>query len=340
MDRTFHPRRPQSLAPLVALAAASALLVAGCSSSSGGKKAEDAASNVSAGKATTPRMTVAMVTHAAPGDTFWDLIRKGAQAAAAKDNIKLVYSADPNAGNQANLVQNAIDQKVDGLAVTAATPGAMKGVIAKAEAAGIPVVGFNSGVDDWKQLGMLQYFGQDETIAGEAFGERLNQLGAKHALCVIQSQGQVALESRCAGLKKGFKGKTENIYVNGTDMPSVKSTITAKLQQDKSIDQVATLGAPIALTAVQSLSDSGSKAKVATFDLNKDLVKAVQSGQVEFAVDQQPYLQGYLAVDALWLYKANGNFSGGGTAPVLTGPAFVTKDNVDTIAKFAEKGTR
>ena len=327
-------------ATLTATVLVGALFAAGCSSSSGGKKSTDSGAAASAGKATTPRMTVAMVTHAAPGDTFWDLVRKGAQAAAAKDNVKLVYSSDPSAGNQANLVQNAIDQKVDGIALTAAKPDAMKDVVAKAKSAGIPVVGFNSGVSDWKKLGMLEYFGQDENIAGQAFGQRLNSLGAKHALCVVQEQGQVALEARCAGLKKGFSGKTDNLYVNGTDMPSVKSTITAKLSQDSSIDQVVTLGAPIALTAIQSLSDSGSKAKVATFDLNQQLVKAVQDGSVEFAVDQQPYLQGYLAVDSLWLYKTNGNFSGGGTAPVLTGPAFITKDNVDAVAKFAANGTR
>jgi simple sugar transport system substrate-binding protein len=333
-------RRHHRAAALTTAAVVGALLAAGCSSGSGGKKSESGGTDAAAGKATTPRMTVALVTHAAPGDTFWDLIRKGAQAAAAKDNIKLVYSSDPVAGNQANLVQNAIDQKVDGIALTAAKPDAMKGVVAKAKAAGIPVVGFNSGLDDWKELGMLEYFGQDENIAGQAFGERLNQAGAKHAVCVIQEQGQVALEARCAGLKKGFEGTTENLYVNGTDMPSVKSTLTAKLQKDSSIDQVVTLGAPIALTAVQSVKDAGSEAKVATFDLNKDLVGAIQGGGIEFAVDQQPYLQGYLAVDALWLYKTNGNVSGGGTAPVLTGPAFVTKDNVDSVAEFAEKGTR
>ncbi|MFJ9243964.1 sugar ABC transporter substrate-binding protein [Streptomyces sp. NPDC101776] len=332
--------RNHRAAILTATVLAGTLLAAGCSSSSGGKKSEEGSADASAGKATTPRMTVAMVTHASPGDTFWDLVRKGAQAAAAKDNIKLVYSSDPSAGNQANLVQNAIDQKVDGIALTAAKPDALKDVVAKAKTAGIPVVGFNSGVSDWKKLGMLEYFGQDENIAGQAFGQRLNQLGAKHALCVIQEQGQVALEARCAGLKKGFSGKTDILYVNGTDMPSVKSTLTAKLTQDKSIDQVVTLGAPIALTAVQSLSDANSKAKLATFDLNKDLVKAIQDGTIEFAVDQQPYLQGYLAVDALWLYKTNGNFSGGSSAPVLTGPAFIDKTNVDAVAKFAANGTR
>lgn len=337
MDRSSRSRR---LAPVVAVAAAAALTLAGCSSSSGGKKSEEGGGAASAGKASTPRMTVALVTHQAPGDTFWDIVRKGAEAAAAKDNIKLVYSADPNAGNQANLVQNAIDQKVDGIAVTLAKPDAMKSVIGKATSAGIPVVGLNSGVSDWKKLGLTEFFGQDEGVAGEAFGNKLNEVGAKKAVCVIQEQGNIGLTQRCDGVKKTFKGTTETLYVNGTDMPSVKSTITAKLKQDSGIDYVVTLGAPFALTAVQSVSDAGSKARIATFDLNKDLTGAIQKGTIQFAVDQQPYLQGYLAVDSLWLYKNNGNYSGGGVQPVLTGPAFVDKSNVDKVAEFAAKGTR
>jgi len=339
MDRLTRPRS-RRFSPVVAAAAAAALLVAGCSSGSGGKKADEAGNNISAGKATTPRMTVALITHAAPGDTFWDTIRKGAQTAAAKDNVKLIYSSDPNGPNQANLIQNAIDQKVDGIAVTLAKPGAVKGAVARAEHAGIPVVGFNSGVDDWKKQGLLEYFGQDESIAGEAYGRRLNKAGAKHTVCVIMEQGQVALEARCAGVKKTFSGKTDILYVNGTDMPSVKSTITAKLKTDSSIDYVTTLGAPFAMTAIQSIADAGSKAKLATFDLNKDAVGAIKSGKIQWAIDQQPLLQGYLSVDALWLYKTNGNFSGGSTAPVLTGPAFVDKSNVEKIAQFAAKGTR
>jgi simple sugar transport system substrate-binding protein len=339
MDRSSYSRS-RRMAPFVAVAAAAALTLAGCSSSSGGKKSTEDSSGASAGKASTPRMTVALVTHQAPGDTFWDIVRKGAQAAAAKDNIKLVYSADPNAGNQSNLVQNAIDQKVDGIAVTLAKPDALKDVISKAKTANIPVVGLNSGLSDWKKLGLLEFFGQDETVAGEALGKRLNSEGAKKAVCVIQEQGNIGLTQRCAGVKKTFTGTTEVLNVNGTDMPSVKSTITAKLTQDKAIDYVVTLGAPFALTAVQSLSDAGSKAKVATFDLNKDLTGAISKGTIQFAVDQQPYLQGYLAVDSLWLYKNNGNYSGGGEQPVLTGPAFVDKTNVDAVAKYAANGTR
>ncbi|MBD0839693.1 MULTISPECIES: sugar ABC transporter substrate-binding protein [unclassified Streptomyces] len=339
MDRSSHTRS-RRMAPLVAVAAAAALTLAGCSSSSGGKKAEESADGASAGKATTPRMKIALVTHQSPGDTFWDIVRKGAEAAAAKDNVQLIYSADPNAGKQAGLVQNAIDQKVDGIAITLAKPDALKDVVSKAEKAGIPVVGLNSGVSEWQKLGLMEFFGQDETVAGEALGKRLNEAGAKKAVCVVQEQGNIGLTQRCDGVEKTFSGSVETLNVNGTDMPSVKSTITAKLAEDKAIDYVVALGAPFALTAAQSVSESGSKAKVATFDLNKDLTGAISKGTIEFAVDQQPYLQGYLAIDSLWLYKNNGNYMGGGEQPVLTGPAFVDKTNVEAVAGFAAKGTR
>ncbi|MFI8193529.1 sugar ABC transporter substrate-binding protein [Streptomyces sp. NPDC085946] len=339
MDRSSHPRS-RGLAPVVAVAAAAALTLAGCSSGSGGKKSEEGGADAPAGKADTPRMTVALVTHQSPGDTFWDIVRKGAEAAAAKDNVELVYSASPSAGEQANLVQNAIDQKVDGIAVTLAKPDALRSVVAKAEQAGIPVVGLNSGVSDWKKLGLMEFFGQDESVAGEAFGRKLNEVGAKNAVCVVQEQGNIGLTQRCDGVKKTFEGKIDTLYVNGTDMPSVKSTITAKLKQDSAVDYVVTLGAPFAMTAVQSVDEAGSKAKIATFDLNKELTGAIQDDSIQFAVDQQPYLQGYLAVDSLWLYENNGNYSGGGEQPVLTGPAFVDKSNVERIAGFAAKGTR
>jgi simple sugar transport system substrate-binding protein len=318
---------------LLALAASVAMVVAGCSSTGGAPSQNNSG-------VTTTHYTFAMITHAQPGDTFWDLVRKGAEAAAAKDNVTLKYSADPTAANQATLVQNAVTSKVDGIALTLATPDALRGAVSAAKAANIPVVGFNSGITAWQGLGLLSYFGSDENLAGTAFGQRLNQVGAKHVLCVIQAQGQIALETRCSALTKAFSGKTDTIYVNGEDMTSVQSTLVAKLQQDPSIDYVATLGAPYALTAVQAVQQAGSKAKIATFDTNKQLVGAVQSGSVQWAVDQQPYLQGYEAVDSLWLYKTNQDIMGGGTNPVLTGPSFIDSSNISSIATFAANGTR
>ncbi|HET9380904.1 MAG TPA: sugar ABC transporter substrate-binding protein, partial [Streptomyces sp.] len=76
MDRS-SPARSRRIVPALALAAAAALTLAGCSSDSGGKKAEEGPGDSTAGKATTPRMTVALVTHQSAGDTFWDIVRKG-----------------------------------------------------------------------------------------------------------------------------------------------------------------------------------------------------------------------------------------------------------------------
>lgn len=323
---------------LAAAAGASVLVLGAAACSSTGGKPQSNGGGMGAGSADTPRATIAMITHEVPGDSFWDLVRKGAETAAKKDNIELRYSNDPEAPNQANLVQTAIDSGVKGIAITLAKPDAMKAAVENANSKGIPVVAFNSGLDAWQAMGVKEYFGQDEYIAGQEAGKRLAADGAKKAICVIQEQGHVGLESRCAGVKNSFP-TTEVLNVNGKDMPSVEATITAKLQQDKGIDHVLTLGAPFALTAVSSVKNAGSQAKVVTFDTNAALVDAIKNGDVQWAVDQQPFLQGYLAVDSLWLYLNNGNVLGGGQ-PTLTGPSFIDTSNIDAVAEYAKAGTR
>jgi simple sugar transport system substrate-binding protein len=327
-------RRPPLLVALLAM-----LLFAAACSETGGRQEEQQAPAAGAGRANTPEMTVQMVTHSAPGDTFWDIIRKGAEAAAAKDNVKFQYSSDPDSGKQATLIQNAIDAKVDAIAVTIPDPPAIAPTVKKAVDAGIPVVAFNAGIDQYQQSGAMSYFGSDESLAGETAGKRASADGAKSLLCVIQFQGQVQLEDRCNGVRKTFTGNWQKIYVNGSDLPSVRSTIAAKLTQDKNIDFVVTLGAPIALAAIDSIKESGSSAKLGTFDFNPQIPPKITAGELQWAIDQQPFLQGYLAVDSLWLYKTNGNVLGGGQ-PTLTGPFLVDKSNIDVVGKFAEAGTR
>ncbi|HXT08208.1 MAG TPA: substrate-binding domain-containing protein [Roseiarcus sp.] len=285
------------------------------------------------------QLTIAMITHAQPGDTFWDIIRKGANAAAKKDNIKLIYLAAPEGPKEALMIKNVIDQHVDGIALTLAFPDAEAAQVKAAEAAGIPIVGFNAGVGQWKEQGLLGYAGQDESVAGKAVGERLNKEGAKNVVCLDQQQGAVQLEARCDGIKDTFKGKMEVLYVTGYDMPTVKARMQAKLQQDPSIDYVVTLGAPFAPVVLDAVKASNSKAKVGTFDMSPVAIGLIAKGEIQFAVDQQPYVEGYEAVDMLWLYHTNGDTVGGGQ-PVLTGPFFVTKDNAEAVAKFAKAGTR
>ena len=280
-----------------------------------------------------------MVTHGAPGDTYWDLVRKGAEDAAKKDNIELRYSSDPQAPNQANLVRSAVDAGVDGIAVTMPNAEAIGPAARNAVDRGIPVVGLNAGMGKYQDYGMTGFFGQDESVAGNAAGERLKEEGKSNVLCVIHEQGNSSQEARCDGVRKGLDGNVELLYVNGQDLTSVQSTITSKLSQDKSFDTVFALQAPVAMRATESVKQSGSEAQVATFDTNAELVDAIADGRVAFAVDQQPYLQGYLAVDSLWIAKRNGGTLGGGR-PVYTGPSFVDKDNVDKVAEAAKAGMR
>ncbi|MYV78927.1 substrate-binding domain-containing protein [Streptomyces sp. SID1046] len=322
------------------LAAVLGASLAGCSST-GGKRAEERARAAEAGRpaVSTPRWTFAMVTHAGDGDTFWDIVQKGAKEAAAKDNINFVYAHDDQAQQQAQFVQNAIDQKVDGIVVSLAKPEALKDVLAKAAKAGIPVITVNSGSAQSAEYGALTHIGQDEVIAGEAVGTELNERGRKRAVCVLHEQGNVGHEQRCAGAKKTFSGTMENLYVEGTNMPSVQASIQAQLQADPSIDAIVTLGAPFAPTAIKAKDAAGSKAEVDTFDLNASVARDLKSGALGFAVDQQPYLQGYEAIDLLWLYRYNANVLGGGR-PVLTGPQIVTADEATKLEEYIKRGSR
>ncbi|WP_088288194.1 substrate-binding domain-containing protein [Kineosporia sp. A_224] len=333
-------RSKRAVGAVVALSAALALTAC---SSSGGKDAADsssAAAAPAAGAAAGPKKTIAMITHAAPGDTFWDRIRKGADAAAAKNNYEVQYSSDPDATKQAQLIQAAIDKKVDGIAVTDPNTPALGDVIKKAIAAGIPVSMFNAGGPDALGLGAIGYFGQGEKDAGIAVGAKAKADGATNIICVNQTQGQQQLVDRCDGVTEGAAGaKVKMIYVNGTDDSAVTTTIQATLTQDKTVDYVVTLGAPIALDAVKAVKAASSSAKIGTFDTNEQLVAAIKDKSVQFAVDQQPYMQGYLSVDSIWWYTTNGNTLGGGQN-VATGPAFIDQSNIAAVEKFAANGTR
>ncbi len=320
------------------VAAGAAVLLAAAACSGGGREKTEDTSAAGGNAAGSSGYTIAFITHETPGDTFWDKIKNGAQQAAKDTGVTLKYSNDPEAPKQAVLIQNAVDSKVNGIATTLVTPDALAGSVKAATDAGIPVVGFNSGIDAYQKLGALMYFGSDETLAGTTAGKRLAEQGAKHPLCVIQQTGSVALEARCAGVKSSIPG-TENIQVNGADDAAVTTTLQSKLTQDKSIDAIVTLGAPQALDAIKAKEQASSEAKLVTFDLNEQAAQEIKSGNIVFSIDQQPYVQGYMAVTSLYLNIKNGNDIGGGKA-VLTGPSFVDSTNIDKIIPFTKNNTR
>ncbi len=282
---------------------------------------------------------IAVVTHGGAGDSFWSIVKKGAEQAGKDMGDSVTYQSDGDPTQQSKLIDAAVNEKPDGLVVSMANPDALKGSVEAAVKAGIPVITINSGEAQSKGFGALSHIGSDETVAGQAVGTQFKADGVKNVICIIQEAGNVGLEQRCAGVKSTLGGTVTNIQVDNNNLPAAQATIKAKLQADKSVDGVVTLGAQVANSAEQAIADAGSSAKLATFDLNADVAHAVESGKIAFAVDQQPYLQGYLAVVMLSQYKANLNVLGGGQ-PVLTGPNLITKDNAAAVIKLAAGGTR
>jgi len=336
------------LAGVGLLVLALVLLVAGCgggdnnegssSSSSSPKPSGGADDNVTLTQGS--GLTFAMVTHSDEG-SFWSVVKKGAEQAAKDTGSKLVWSPSNNdPQKEAQLIDAAVSQKVDGLAVSVPNADAIKGSLQKARDAGIPIITLNSGLDDSQALGAITHVGQTESIAGEAAGRKLKDAGATKVLCVIHEQSNIGLQQRCDGVKKGFGSAVTNLQVKGTaDISTTQTEIKSKLQADKSYDAVIALNPDIAAAAETAITGASSDAKLATFDLSPQIIKDIGAGKVLFAVDQQQYLQGYLPIVFLKLYQTNANTVGGGQ-PVLTGPGFVEKSNAATVEKLSGQGTR
>src|SRR5918992_299680 len=285
-------------------------------------------------------VTVAVITHGA-GDSFWSVAKKGAEDAGKDLGVTVNYSESNNdPQEQAQLIEAAVTEEVDGIAVSAPDPDAIRDSVKTATDAGIPVVTLNSGAEESQSLGAVTHVGQTETIAGEGAGARLKEAGATKIICIIHEQGNVGLNQRCEGAAQGFGGDVENLQVAGvSDVSTTLTEIQSKLESDDSIDGVLALNPDIAVAARDAVAGAGSEAQVATFDLSGDVIKAIQNDEILFAVDQQQYLQGYLPVVFLTLNKTNLNTVGGGQ-PVLTGPGYVDKPTAAEIEKLAEAGTR
>lgn len=280
-----------------------------------------------------------VITHGAPGDSFWDVVKSGAEQAGEDLGVDMRYASDPEPGAQSTLIDNAVADDTDGLVVSMASPDGLEASIKAAVEAGVPVITINSGIDQWEEFGAITHVGQSEAIAGEAAGEQLNQAGVTNVICIIQEAGNVGLEERCAAAADAFEGDMENLQTDNTDLQASQATIQSKLE-DESIDGLLSLGGDMSGAAVAAVDASGrNDVTVGTFDVNAEVAQNVVDGKLLFAIDQQPFVQGYEGVTGIYLKVLNGNDIGGGQ-PVYSGPAIITKENADEVLQFAENGTR
>ena len=287
-------------------------------------------------------------------DPFWSRVKKGADDAgivAKATGGSVTWLGPQNYDNlgpdAAKLIRTALAQHPDAIVGPDWVPEAMDDAFKEVVAAHVPLIIYNSGgMDAAKRLGALNYVGNEEYAAGLGGGTYYGAHGAKNVLCVNTLPGATNTEARCKGIADGIGkagGKSSQLPLPSSSFgnpTAVAQAIKAALLKDTSIDGVITISAGDASSAASAISQAsvGDKVKLASFDMDETGVKRIKDGSQLFAIDQQPYLQGYLAVSLL-----NGFVEYGldlPTKPVLTGPGIVDSSNVDATMAGAAAGAR
>jgi len=337
----------------IALLVALATLLAGCGSTQEvreptlvvrGPDAEPARAPESAARSG-EQVRIAIVTHGQASDPFWSTVRRGIDDAAKELDVSIDYRAPDtfNLERMRQLIDRAVDQKPDGMVVTIPDARVLGRSIRRAVQAGIPVVSMNSGSDAFRRLGVLAHVGQTEDRAGRLAGERMAADGVRDALCVNQEVGNSALDQRCRAFGRALRavgGHSRVLEIRLQD-PAGAQRRVAEAVASGGIDGILALGPGSASPAIAALRAGGltGKVKLATFDLSPEVLTSLESGRLLFAIDQQPYLQGYLPVLMLAQNKRFGLFPDQGEV-VFTGPHFVTKDTAEQALALSRRGIR
>jgi len=291
-------------------------------------------------------LRIVAVTHGVSADPFWSVVINGLDDAGRDMGVRVEYQA-PNTFDMvtmSELIDAAVASRPDGLVVSVPDPDALGASIRAAVEVGIPVITINSGEDASASLGALAHVGQAEYDAGFGGGERLAGAGVRRVLCVNQEVGNAALDTRCQGLTDalGQHGVPVSVLaVELADPEDTRQRVAGALLADPTIDGILTLGTTGAEPALAALRDLGRVGAVhlGTFDLSTRVLEAIRDGEIDFAIDQQQYLQGYLPVILMFLEATNQNTAGGGL-PILTGPGFIDAGNADAVVALVDAGTR
>jgi simple sugar transport system substrate-binding protein len=284
---------------------------------------------------------VVFVTHGQSGDPYWSVVKNGMDDAAKSLGVKTEYLSPETFDmvKMAQMIDAATASKPDGMVVSIPDTAALSGPVKEAVAAGIPVIVIDSGGSKLtKELGGLLYLGQSEYEAGVAAGERVAKLGVKKAVCINQEVGNSSLDDRCNGFAKGL-GVDVPVLQGVIDPTEMKSRTLAWLNANPDVEFMLGCGPTATEPALAALDELGmvGKVKLGTFDLSPVILQAVVDGKVEWGIDAQQYLMGYIPVVMLDL-KAKYKL-----APIAdypTGPGFVTKADAASVVELSEQGIR
>jgi simple sugar transport system substrate-binding protein len=284
---------------------------------------------------------IEFVTHGPAADPFWSVIKTGVDRAAADLGVDVKYRP-PERFDIPQIQRNfeaAIASEPSAMAVTIADPEALVPLVKEAVGQDIPVVALNAGLDVWEEAGALNYVGQTEFEAGVEAGKRMADEGVSSALCINQQQGVQTLDQRCAGFAEGLGGNVEEVAVEGDDPTAAQSAIETALGQNPDVDGLLTLGPQGSDPALKALTESGRAGDIVfgTFDLSPEILQAVRDGKMAFAIDQQPFLQGYMPVAILADYV---QYLLHPVGVIPTGPNFVIKQDAQAVIDLSKEGIR
>jgi simple sugar transport system substrate-binding protein len=245
-------------------------------------------------------------------------------------------SKDSIVAEMVNATRTAISAKADGLALAVVDKDAFRAPVDQALDAGIPVVSYNAdGSRDNPGTNRLAYIGQGLYESGYALGQRaLQQISSGDVVGFIATPGQLNIQPRIDGAAQAFKdsGKPINFTPVATNADVTKglSIIDAYAQGHSNLAGMLAVDAGSTQAVGQTVGKYNMRSKglkvAGGFDLVPETLNGIKAGNLDYTIDQQPYLQGFLPVLALYFYK----LSGGLLFPCQTntGLLFVTKDNV------------
>lgn len=279
-----------------------------------------------------------LVSHAPDSDSWWNTIKNAIKVAGDQMGVTVEYRNPPTGdlADMARIIEQATASKPDGIISTIADFDVLSGPLTNAVAQGIPVITINSGTEEQsKKLGALMHVGQPEHAAGFGAGEKAKAAGVTKFVCVNHYITNPASVERCQGYAEALGVELGNQMIDaGQDPAEIKSKVMAYLQTNPDTNGILTLGPTSAHPTIAAVNDAGKAGTIhfGTFDLSPEIAEAIKSGVIAFAIDQQPYLQGYLPVVILTNLTRYGVVPGNS---INSGPGFVTKDNIALVEKYA-----
>lgn len=284
---------------------------------------------------------IIVITHGADSDPFWNIIKNSVKEAGKDIKVDIKY-LNPKSGSLSDMSQMIIEatrQNPAGIITTIANINVLKKAYKAIVDQKIPFITINAGSGrQAKNIGSIMHIKQPEFKTGYALGRKAKKSGINSFLCVNHQKSIISLEERCRGFADGLGIPFKSQMIDsGFDPRVIENRVMSYLKANPYTSAVLTLGIVSAESVIKVLSKLNIDSKqmfFATFDISSSIIDAIQQDKIDIAVDQQPYLQGYLSVILLTNYIRYDLIPVGN---IDSGPNFITKSKIGKIKELAGK---